>query len=137
MTNLAVADRLKSYGHLVYDGSKCIVSINNDFSRFYRSLLPKSLKFNTTRYPSHITVVRGGVETVDSNLWGYSSGERIEFEYDPYIHIGYRYIFLDVFSDHLKEIRKHLGLTELRSHPIYGNYSCFHITIANTKELSN
>jgi len=86
-------------------------------------------------YPAHITVVRTGKETVCDSLWGYGEGMEVTFSYSPYIWIGKRYIWLDAYSEDLKDVRVNMGLSPLRMpHPSMTEArQCFHITIANMK----
>jgi 2'-5' RNA ligase len=126
----------KSIGKLKYSGqSKLALDVDPGISSFYRSLIPKHIKHQPQRYTPHITVVRIGKETAqDLTAWGKYEGELIEFEYDPFVHIGRVYIWLDAYCERLKEIRRELGLDENRIHyPTQTLYKAFHITIANRK----
>ncbi|MHA2060721.1 MAG: hypothetical protein ACW963_00305 [Candidatus Sifarchaeia archaeon] len=127
----------KANGKLIYDNDKrrCIVTVDDGIGRFYRALIPKSQRWLKPRYDVHITVVRTGIETVSDDLWGYGDGMDISFTYDPYIWIGYKYIYLDAHSTDLEEVRESLGLPRLRMpHPSMTEArKCFHITIANMK----
>jgi hypothetical protein len=126
----------KSFGKLIYSNGRCIVQVGNGLSDFYRSLIPKHIKYNRPRYPAHITVVRTGIETAKLSEWGYKHNKTLKFTYDPYVWIGKKYIFLDSFCEELEEVRDRLGLPRHRiPHPLGMNYSCFHITLANRKIL--
>jgi hypothetical protein len=98
----------------------------------YRKLIPKYKAKQPPMHPTHITVVRTGVETVDPALWEEAKakydGENFPFEYERKIKEGPTYWRLDVYSEDLERIRQELGLTPHR--PGYDN---FHITIANKK----
>ncbi len=123
-------------GKLTYDHDlrRCVVPIDDGIARFYRALIPKSQKWLRPKYAAHITVVRTGLETVADDVWGYGEGMDITFTYDPYVWIGYKYIFLDVHSKDLEDVRENLGLDRLRiPHPAYECRPCFHTTIANMK----
>jgi len=126
----------KSTGKLIYDNDKrrCVMLIDNEIAEYYRTFIPKSQKWMRPRYRPHITIARTGIEKVSNHLWGYGSGMKIQFTYDPYIWIGRKYIFLDAFSTELEDVRAKLGLSRQRMpHPFGMDYSCFHITIANMK----
>ena len=126
-----------SSGKLVYsdDGRRVVVEVDPEIARYYRSLIPKSIKWQVPLYTPHITVVRTGLEGIyDKSLWGHCNGEVIRFNYDPYICIGNKYIWLDAHSSRLTEIRGDLGLPRKRiPHPLGTGVPCFHITIANMK----
>jgi len=130
----------KTTGKLHYDSvGKVVLSCDTEIANYYRSLIPKHIRHMGQRYPAHITVVRSGRETVKNpKAWGRHEGEMIEFEYDPYVKIGKVYIWLDAYSDRLKEIREELGLESNRIHyPTQSLYLSFHITIANKKEYTS
>ena len=126
----------KSTGKLVYDNKKrrCVLLVDRGIAEFYRALIPKAQPWQIPMYPTHITVARTGIEKVSDKLWGYGSGRRVHFTYDPYVWIGKTYIFLDAFSSELEDIRENLGLPRQRMpHPVAKDYYCFHLTIANLK----
>lgn len=115
------------FGNLCYKDTKLIVSIDEGFADFYRSLIPKHIKFKKPFYPAHITVSR-------NENCSYVSDKIIYFEYSPDIMIDNRYIWINVICDELKEIRKSVGLPETieLSRPP-DNSGFFHITIGNFK----
>lgn len=120
-----------SYGK----GYKLIVSIDEEISNYYRSLLPKTFKCQQQRYPAHISVVRNETPT---NLlsWGVFEKTKIEIQYDPDIQYDETYYWLDCYSKNLETIRHTLGL------PLWSKTNCppnlkhcFHITIGNRKNV--
>jgi len=127
----------ESIGKLTYDNEKrrAVVLVDDGIARFYRSLIPKSQKWLTPKYRTHITVVRTGIETVSDDLWGYGDGMEIPFTYDPHVWIGKKYIYLDAYSTELEDVRESLGLSRIRmpNPSITDARKCFHITIANMK----
>lgn len=114
-----------STGILTYYKDWAVVEIGYEFSNYYRSLLPKYLKVQPSKYPAHITVVRKNLEKATN--WGYLDKCQIKFDYEPIIKYDSPYYFIDCWSDQISEIRQYLGL------PKYRMYGCYHITIGNTK----
>lgn len=120
-----------SKGILKYEaGHKLALYIDPEIARYYRSFIPKTILFHTSKYRPHLTVIRTGREKpVNNNKWGLYRNFEIEFQYDPYIYIEDVYIWINASSERLEEIRLELGLPR---HYSYSNK--FHITIANRKE---
>lgn len=132
-------DLYSSSGVLRYSisgGYKLVVEIQDDLAIYYRSLIPKYLNVNKTRYSPHITVVRSYKE-IPKNLeyWGKYEGEVIEFFYEPIIRQGKVYFWLNILCKRLEEIRQELGLevTSIYTRPPEGFEKYFHMTIGNTK----
>jgi len=115
-----------SYGTLKYGpGIKAYISLNRDFGDYYKTLIPKYLYPQGTRYDPHITVVRLNIETPNMENWGIYQNKRVWFSYDSIIRSdGTRY-WLDVWSDEVGRIRGKLGLEEYRK-----GFDRYHITIA-------
>lgn len=130
---------LTSYGNIIFhdDEWKINVQVDNNLVDFYRSLVPKYIRLNRTRFLPHITVVRK--ENIpDKKLWyklSKTTLKDIEFQYSPYIYNdGSVYWWLAVHCPFLNLLRKDLGLeywSELCRPQDNSNY--FHITIGNTK----
>jgi 2'-5' RNA ligase len=115
---------------------KAIVEVDPDLVNYYRWWIPRSVKSNRQAYKPHISVIRK--ETIAENrrhLWGKYEGESVEFSYDNKIYFDETYIWLEVHSERLMNIRTELGLYPSRTHPDSPNDFCFHITIGNFKGL--
>ena len=113
---------------------KLIVEADQGISDFYRALIPKYYYAKPQKYPAHISVVRKEVP-VNLENWGKYEGEKIEFFYQSYIHIGTVYFWLNVFCCRLEEIRLELGLPVDSPYtlPPEGFNKCYHMTIGNKK----
>lgn len=132
MTNLH--DRFKAFGILRFckETSKLYVEIENEFSKLYRAFLPKSISWNIPKFNPHISVIRN--EEFSTQKIENLIDKEIEFECSSNIQIGEVYIWLNVFSSDLEEIRVLCGLknhSELSKPPCGSNN--FHVTIANRK----
>jgi hypothetical protein len=134
-------DMYNSTGIVRYEranGYKLTVEVGRELARYYYSLIPKYNRTNRPRYGAHITIVRVGVEVPPIlSAWGRYEGEKVEFLYDPYVHYGRSYYWLNVFCRRLEVIRSELGLpiTSRYTVPPEGFTKCFHMTIANEKNL--
>lgn len=123
---------LTSYGHLKYRNSWLVVEVNEDFSRYYRSLLfsySPSLKANKPKYEPHITVIAGRHENIsptNKHLWGKHENERVIFQYDFNIVLDREYFWLPIECKRIEDIRENLGLSRRIKVP-------WHLTIANLK----
>jgi len=119
-------------GTLKYgSGNRLVVDISPEMARFYRSFIPKCVKFNPPKYYPHIIVVRGKYETPpNKHLWGKYQGQKVKFEYSPYIMIDRVYIWLSVRSEEIKAVRRELGLNDC-----FDRFKGYHITIANRKNV--
>ena len=127
-----------SSGPLHYEGSKLIVAVDPHIVLFYRSLIPKCHGVLGQRYPPHISVVRKEVP-LNIDIWGKHEGEKVEFFYDSDTLWDSKYWWLNVYSSRLDIIRTELGLSNKNMFltPPDGFEKVFHISIGNTKELSN
>lgn len=129
----------KSTGVLRYSliegyGYKLVVEVDPNIVELARSLVPKYVELNTTKYAPHISVVRKE-QPSNPSVWGKHEGELIPFEYSPEVRFDEKYYWLRVFSPRLVEIRVEMGLPPSRL-----NVTCppdgepvFHITIGNLK----
>jgi hypothetical protein len=125
-----------SIGTLKYfdDEWKINIRLDDDLVDFYRSLIPKHIRLNKTKFPPHITVVRNE-EIPNKDVWKKYEGLQIQFKYG-YLASGEIYWWLPVYCRKLTLIRKELGLppsSKLTRPP--NNRECFHITIGNMKGL--
>ncbi len=122
-----------SEGKLKFDKSvpKLYVEVDPGVAELTRSLLPKSLRFNIPRYAPHITIARNELIPEAIKLF---DGHAIHFEYNPEPVVGDVYVWLRVYCNELKNLRKVLGMepTSELSRPPDGE-DCFHITVANFK----
>lgn len=114
------------------EGFKLIVEVDPELGRFYRSLIPKYLHPQPTRYAPHITVVRKEVPLVEA--WSHLDSSQINFSYDPEIRYNDVYFWLRCWSTTLLKLRLGMGLPEHTEYtrPPDGE-ECFHCTVANTK----
>lgn len=132
-------DLISSIGRIKYSKKpsiRVVLDIDPELARFYRSLVPKHISHQKPKYKPHITIVRTGIETITKwDSWGLYDGAEIEFSYDPCVQIGRKYIFLDVYSNKLGEIREALGLPRFRipHQSVKTTKQCYHVTIANFK----
>ena len=110
---------------------KITLELGRDFGNYYQSLIPKCIKTVKQSYPTHITIVRGGIEPIiNMEAWGKYKDKEISFYYMPMFRYYKNVYVLDAFSQELNDIRVELGLAPYRK-----GYRRFHITIANDKFL--
>ena len=114
----------KSTGKLVYYEDYAIVEVDPGIALFYRSLIPKHISWRPPMHKPHISVVRKGKEPLNKIIY---NNEIIEYEYDNYIYLDNKYVWLKAYSSRLEQIRLELGL------PRHRFDDCYHITIANFK----
>jgi len=117
-------------GPLYYSSHWVVVNLGRDFIDYYWWMIPPARRYglNKPLYPGHITVVRWKYET-PSNYCYCRSGERLYFKYSPTIREDRLYLYLEVWSQDIGDVREALGLP--RFIPNRNNY---HITIANKKK---
>lgn len=127
----------KSKGILEYSENwRLVVRVEQDLADYYRSLIPKWMDVQRPRWPAHITVVRQEFETpVHKNHWWKYNNKPIDFLYEPKIHQGELYYWLNVYCVELENIREELGLPyrSRYTQPPKGFKKFFHCTIANKK----
>lgn len=116
-------------------GFKLIVSVPQQLSNYYFSLIPSYKNVNRQFYPAHISVVRKETPT-NLEAWGKHHNQRIKFLYENWIYSGTVYYWLNCFSQELEDIRLELGLPVSSQYtlPPAGFVKCFHMTLANTKK---
>ena len=117
----------KTKAKVAYYKQYCVAYVDRNIADYYRSLIPKYYYVQPPKYKPHITIVRLGLEHAKLN-WGYLDGCLIDVYYDTQIINKPPYWFLDVFSEEIANIRKKLGLKELRT-----GFDCYHLTIGNNK----
>lgn len=125
----------QSCGKLIYSSNpyKLIVDCDNEISFYYRSLIPKYLKVQKTRYSAHISLVRKEIP-INLEYWRKYHNQNIVFQYESYIYNDELYYWLNAYSPRLEKIRHELGLTKtsaITKSPD-GRHK-FHITIGNLK----
>ena len=132
---------IKSVGTLRYTrtpqyGWRLVLEIDPGISMFYRSLIPKWYEVNGQAARPHITLVRRA-KPANTEPWGQYEGERVEFEYDPYIHTdGKTYWWLNCYSERLEQIAEELGMPLTNyTKPAKGYKKTWHTTIANQKQI--
>ena len=133
---------IKSTGILRYDrpngyGWRLVLDIDPGIALFYRSLIPKWYTANSQAAKPHITIVRAA-QPPNTKAWGKYQGEKIDFYYDPYIHQGGAYWWLNCYSKRLDEIAQELGLSLVNPFfdpPARYGKKVWHTTIANTKQI--
>ena len=129
-----------STGTIQYDDSdrvRMTVKVNQDFSNYYRALIPKYLNVVRPRWPAHITAIRPELDIPPKiRYWGDYDGEEVEFLYDPYIFWDKGFCWVDAWSKRLEDIRTELGLPNTSTRPVVraGFSKIFHCTIGNYEE---
>lgn len=125
-----------SSGVIHYRPDHLVVDVDQEITRYYRSLLPKTIYLNTQMYSSHISIVRKETPR-HPQFWGKYEGQTVGFYYNNVIRNGTLYYWLDVFSIRFEIIRVELGLTVSSPfiEPPPGFLHCFHTTLGNVKEL--
>lgn len=120
----------RSEGLLQIEPNKYYVLVDPEISNLTRALLPRFIRqrLNRQRYAAHISVARNE-PTTDS-----VPEQTIHFQYNPQPIVGLTYVWLQVYSEDLTNIRIQLGLQPSShiSRPPDGT-DCFHITIGNFK----
>ena len=104
--------------YLLIDGGEDLVA-------YYRKLIPPSYGVKPSLYAPHITISRGGVETIEEKLW---EGRVLNFSYALPIYYSYPYFFLCVESEEIGNLRELLGLPRWRF-----SDKTYHVTVGNTK----
>lgn len=115
----------KGFGTLNFRRNNLVVSLEEDFTAYYRKLFGLRNILLKPSFDSHITVAKN----IDGSKF---QDEKIEFTYSHLIRISgdttkdrkENFYFLDVWCDRLKEIRKELNL------PCWYK---FHITIGKIR----
>ena len=115
---------------------KLAVECDQEIVRYYRSLIPKWIRSNPQMYGAHISVIRKEEPKVVEH-WGKYEGHEVEYEYSPVIHVSQNYVWLNVWSRRLAEIRLELGLPvdSPYTRPPDGFEKTMHMSIGNFKEI--
>ena len=119
------------------EGFRLTLEVNQEFSNYYRALIPKYYKVKKPRWPAHVTVVRPELENPPRiRYWGDYEGKSIEFLYDPYIQCDKGFYWLNIWCKQLEVIRAELGLENVSKYPLLpaGYFKTFHCTIGNYEE---
>jgi hypothetical protein len=126
-----------SVGRLEYGpGLRAVVWVEQDISDLYRKLIPKYYYAQPQLYPAHITVVRLRLETAKNmEVWNKYNGELVPFSYDSSIRFDGTYFYLNVQSERIGDIREELGLPRFRFGDLGADKRCYHVSIANVKNV--
>lgn len=114
-------------GKLEYFTNWCVLWLDPEIIRYYRSLVPKARQVQPPMYPTHISVVRL-FEVYNPTNWKKHEGLQIDIVYGGVIYNDDTYYWLNAWSDDIGDIREELGLNRIRQ-----PYDSYHITIGNTK----
>ncbi len=120
--------------HYSTEGVNLRVEVDPEIVRYYRSLIPRSIKTNPQAYSPHISVVRKEI-VPNMTAWRKYEGKEIVFFYSNIICFGDVYVWLNVFCSELEDIREELGLSrssEITRPPTGWDWT-FHTTIGNFK----
>ena len=121
---------------------RLVLNVGKGIQAYYKSLIPKVLAFQDSMHRPHVTVVRPKRD-VPANLknWKKYQGYKVWYTYDPFIRYSSTYVWINVWSRDLHDIRKELGLKPWQTWRVppdgkdlshYGE--CFHITLGNNKQ---
>ncbi len=127
----------QSSGHLKtsYDQNMpCLrLMVDPEIHRYYRSLLPKWMNPKKPMYPPHVSVIRREVPP-NQKIFESLHGREVTFFYGE-IEWSDTYIWLNVYSVELENIRIELGLPVVNSYsePPEGFKKRFHSTLSNFK----
>lgn len=119
--------------------SKLIIEADQGIVDYYFSMIPKYVRnLNRPRYRAHISVIRNERVTNQQALQKLSreiNRSAISFEYCNTIYHTDLYYWLDIRCPALREIRKSVGLPELKHGVTFSpdERHQFHMTIGNTK----
>jgi hypothetical protein len=112
---------IRCTGKLSYGRNWVILYCSRDLVRLYASMIPKAWgKVQPPKHGAHISVVRD--DEVRSSRSRFRDGETIEFTYDPAMLWSEKYVWMDVESKELVEVRRKMNLSD---EPKYG----FHLTV--------
>lgn len=118
-------------GKVTYYNDYCVAYVDNELAKYYRSMIPKSIRITKQKYDSHLTIVRKGAEFPKKlENWGIHDGQEIEIWYNPVVETCGTYFWLRAISPEVEQIRSELGLPKYRFDAPDASY---HITIGNTK----
>ena len=79
-----------------FDDGTVSLLIDQELVDYYRSMIPKHIWIQKTKFPAHITVVRGPVETWNYFRWGLDNGAIYSYNYFPEISFSGKYCFLNI-----------------------------------------
>lgn len=109
--------------------TKLIVEVDPELQRYYLNQIPKNLRPQKTRYPTHISVIRQDTTIAI----GQFHDQWVDFVYEHEIYEDDKYFWLQVLCPRLKQIRAICGLSATQVGVTYSpdERHPFHITIAN------
>lgn len=119
-----------SVGTIIYGPNiKVVANVDENLVEYYRSLIPKCIDYQIPKAKPHITIVRENVEKpTNFRVWNKYGLKKLDFQYDGVLHFSETYIWMNVRSETIRQIRLELGLPAYR----FGN-QLYHITIGNFK----
>jgi len=89
---------------------RLVLLVDPEITALARALVPPSVRLNKQKFAPHITVVRSTQGILSFRSMSLA-GKTVPFEYDPEVHVGEVYYWLNVYSPQLQEIRVRLGLS--------------------------
>ena len=120
-------------GIIRYYNNWVMAWLDDDITKYYRSLLPKALYVQPPMRAAHVSIVRLFETVPNREAWGAYDGQSIVVEYEPGIQTNGLYYWLDAWSDEIGFIRRSLGLSTFRERDGFSDFGCYHLTIGNTK----
>jgi len=120
-----------SHGRLSFHTIWVILECDEELRRMYASLFMSDtgIKIHGPKFGSHVSVIRGEEEGIVPGLWERNlQGPTVSFEYEDVIRYENSYVWLDVRSRQLEDLREGLGLTKA---PPFG----YHLTLGKEANL--
>ena len=121
-------NKFESKTKIHYYTSWVIGSCDDELLEYYKWWWKriKGITLMRPKHGAHISIVRGLEENIKNGWWEKNlDGPIITFQYEPELKEGVGYVWLDVQSKQLEQIRVDLGLDP---HPRFG----FHFTIGKS-----
>lgn len=102
-----------------------VLECDHDLSALYRWFMKKMGKeLLAPAWGTHISISRGEPPK-NMDKWGFRSGERFSFHYEPIFHTNGKHWWMHVYSDEFGFIREGLGLSKTA----HNNWRRFHLTV--------
>lgn len=120
--------KIKSSGWVQYDGNTCRLIIDPNIVKYYRTLFPKTINLNGSKFSPHITIVREWERPNNNFVNKWYDGYYFDFEYSSSINFDGTYFYLQCISKYIKMMREEFDLIPYRKD------KCFHITLGHIKE---
>lgn len=132
---------LKASGKFKVTKDSIRVVTDTDFCRYYLWFFTKAhyntIKLQLPKHGGHINIVSNKIHAgTDCSKYLYLNGKTVEFEYDIGGNMGgftkgFKNFWLDVSAPEFYDIAKDLGVLKIKA-----GFAPFHITVANSKNLS-